>query len=89
MQVDTDGHVTSRSIQLVYTVTQQEQSETFLMTSDVKFHQLGEIVEVALPDLSGYKAQSADKPAETLTPLARTVYVSSDVNVRAAGERQF
>ena len=26
MQVDTDGHVTSRSIQLVYTVTQQEQS---------------------------------------------------------------
>ena len=86
MQVDTDGHVTSRSIQLVYTVTQQEQSETFLMTSDVKFHQLGEIVEVALPDLSGYKAQSADKPAETLTPLARTVYVSSDVNVRAAGD---
>ena len=50
MQVDTDGHVTSRSIQLVYTVAQgQEQSETFLMTSDVKFHQLGEIVEVALP----------------------------------------
>ena len=42
MQVDTDGNVTSRSIQLVYTVTQQEQSETFLMTSDVKFHQLGE-----------------------------------------------
>ena len=77
MQVDTDGHVTSRSIQLVYTVTQQEQSETFLMTSDVKFHQLGEIVEVALPDLSGYKAQSADKPAETLTPLARTVYVAA------------
>lgn len=86
MQVDADGHVTDRSIQLVYTVTQQEQQETFLMTSEVEFHQPGAAVEVALPDLSGYQAQAADQPAETLTPLTRTVYVSTDVNVRAAGD---
>lgn len=86
MITDADDHVTNRNIQMVYTVTQNGQSETFLMTTEVTFHQIGEKVDVVLPDLSEYKLQSSGKPVETITPLAQTVYMTADVNVRAAGD---
>lgn len=86
MLVDRDGHVTNRSIQLVYTTTQGDQSETFLTKTDVEFRRVGEAVNVSLPDLSEYKKQAADEPVETITPLAQAVYVTTDVNVRAAGD---
>lgn len=86
MITDADDHVTNRNIQMVYTVTQNGQSETFLMTTEVTFHQIGEKVDVVLPDLSEYKLQSSRKPVETITPLAQTVYMTADVNVRAAGD---
>lgn len=85
MQTDREGHVTNRSLQMVYTLTQGEQSETFFMKTDVEFHQIGEVTEVSLPDLSDYKEQKTEAPAETITPLTQTVYVTDDVNVRAAG----
>lgn len=85
MLTDQDGHVESRAIQMVYTVTNGDQSETFLMNTDVEFRQIGEAVNVALPDLTEYKTKEAEKPVETLTPLSQQVYVTTDVNVRAAG----
>lgn len=85
MVTDRDGHVQKRTIHMVYTVTQGENQETFLMQADAEFHQNGQSVTVALPDLSGYQEAEPEKPVETITPLVRTVYVTDDVNVRALG----
>lgn len=85
MQTDADGHILNRSLQLVYTVTSGENSETFLTQSEAVFHQEGQEVTVSLPDLSSYKEQKTDTPVETITPLVQTVYTTEDVNVRAAG----
>ena len=63
MQVDTDGHVTSQHSTCLYS----DAAGTIRDVSDdvrCEVSSAREIVEVALPDLSGYKAQSADKPAE-------------------------
>ena len=86
MVTDPDGHVLERTIDMVYTVTKGDNSETFLVQTEAEFKQGGEMVNVSLPVLSGYKELEAEKPAETITPLVRTVYVTADVNVRAAGD---
>lgn len=85
METNAEGSVVERSIQMVYTVTNGEKQETFLMQTEARFRQNGQTVTVSLPDLSGYKEQQPEKPVETITPLVRTVYVTEDVNVRAAG----
>lgn len=85
METNAEGHVQERTLQMVYTVSQGENEETFFSQMRADFHQNGQNVTVDLPDLSGYREQEADKPAETITPLLRTVYVTTDVNVRAAG----
>lgn len=85
MVTDPEGHVQERSISMVYTVKQGEKEETFLVQTEASFHQNGESVTVALPDLSEYKEPEPEKPVETITALVRTVYVTDDVNVRAAG----
>lgn len=85
METDQDGHVQKRTIHMVYTVNQGDRQETFLMQAEADFHQNGQSVTVALPDLSGYKEAEPEKPVETITPLVRTVYVTDDVNVRALG----
>lgn len=86
METDADGHVQKRTIQMVYTVNGGDSAETFLVNSEAVFHQNGESVTVALPDLSEYKSLETEKPAETITPLVQTLYTTEDVNVRAAGD---
>ena len=85
MLTDGEGHVLERKIDMVYTVTKGENKETFLVQTEADFNQAGEMVNVALPVLSGYRELEPEKPVETITPLLRTVYVTADVNVRAAG----
>lgn len=86
MKVDEDGLVAERVIELVYTVTKGEDSETFYAQTTASFNKIGEDVTVHFPDLSEYKKQESDKPAETITPLERTIYAVTDLNVRAAGD---
>lgn len=86
MKTDKEGHVLERDIDMIYTVTSGDSSETFLSNIEADFRQGGEMVNVALPVLSGYKELEPEKPAETITPLVRTVYVTADVNVRASGD---
>ena len=85
MLTDGEGHVLERKIDMVYTVTKGENKETFLVQTEADFNQAGAMVNVALPVLSGYRELEPEKPVETITPLLRTVYVTADVNVRAAG----
>ncbi|MDO4322044.1 MAG: SH3 domain-containing protein [Lachnospiraceae bacterium] len=85
METNEQGSILKRSIQMIYTVTQGENEETFMVQTDAEFRQNGQAVTVALPDLSGYREPEPEKPVETITPLQRTVYTTDDVNVRAAG----
>ncbi len=86
MVTSASGSVMQRTIQMIYTVTQNEQEETFYVTAEADFHQDGQSVSVKLPDLSVYKAKEAQTPVETITPLVQTIYTTEDVNVRAAGD---
>lgn len=85
METDADGHVQQRSLQIVYSVTQGENTDSFLTQSLAQFHQSDEAVSVELPDLTDYKEPEPEEPVVTITPLIRTVYLTADVNVRAAG----
>lgn len=85
MQTNGQGSILERNIQMIYTVTNGDNEETFLVQTEAQFNQNGQAVNVELPDLSGYAEQEPEKPVETITPLQRTVYVTDDVNVRAAG----
>ena len=84
MTVDGEGHVTKRTIQMVYTVGSGDEAETFMKQADASFMQNGEVT-VTLPDLSGYKKVKEEKPAVTITPKTATVYATADVNVRSQG----
>lgn len=84
MDVDKDGHVTRRTIQMIYTAGSDESSEVFLTNISAEFSQNGSVA-VSAPDLSGYKELSEEKAAVTLRELNRTAYVTADVNVRSAG----
>jgi uncharacterized protein YgiM (DUF1202 family) len=86
MEVDAQGHVSERTVDLVYTVTSGENSETFYTRTSAVFNKNGQDVTVELPDLSEYQKQESDKPTETITALERTIYTTEDVNVRAAGD---
>ena len=85
MTVNAQGHVTDRSISMVYSVGQDgNTTETFHKSARAVFSQNGE-VKVSIPDLSAYKPAAAEKPPVTIQELRRTVYTTADVNVRAAG----
>ena len=85
MTVDAQGHVSARSISMVYSVGQDaETTETFHKSAQAVFSQDGD-VKVTIPDLSAYKPAEAEKPPITIQELRRTVYTTADVNVRAAG----
>ncbi|MDD2957378.1 MAG: SH3 domain-containing protein [Lachnospiraceae bacterium] len=86
MWTDKAGNVTQRSLTVVYTVTTGEQSETFLIQTSVKYNHSGKDVTVELPNLTEYEEKTAEQPIEIITPLTQTVYVTSDVNVRASGD---
>lgn len=85
MITDEEGHIKERDIQMIYTVNNSGNDETYMVQSNAVFHQDGEVV-ISLPDLSEYKLLEAEKPIETITPLMQTVYTTADVNVRAAGD---
>ena len=84
MTVDGSGHVTARSIQMVYTVGTDDSAETFMKKADAVFRQDGTVI-VSLPDLSAYQSTDPETPPVTITPKTGTIYVTTDVNVRAAG----
>lgn len=85
MLVDAEGHIQTRNLQLVYTVSSNDKSETFFTQSEAVFHSSGEPSDVTIADLSDYKELQSEKPVETITPIVQTVYTTDDVNVRAAG----
>ncbi|MFR8548328.1 MAG: SH3 domain-containing protein [Lachnospiraceae bacterium] len=85
LQTNAQGSITQRSIQMIYTVLQGDREETFLVQTDAVFTQNGQAVDVMLPRLDGYEKLDPEEPAATITPLERTLYVTTDVNVRAAG----
>ena len=85
VRTDAQGSITAKDIEMTYTVTNGEKEETFFVQMEADFRQNGQAVSVTLPDLSGYQEPKPEKPAETITPLTRTVYTTADVNVRAAG----
>lgn len=85
METSAEGNVEKRTIQMMYTVTQEDEQETFYVTTVADFHQNGQSVSVKLPDLTQYKEKEEEKPVETITPLLQTIYTTEDVNVRAAG----
>ena len=86
MRVDKDGHVQKREISMVYEAGtgDGQNTEVFHKTVKATFHKAGS-EEVELPELKEYADADEEKPAVTITPLTRTVYVTDDVNVRAAG----
>ncbi len=86
MEVNRDGHVVKREIDMVYTVANGENQESFFARTVARFRQNGQTVSVDLPDLSAYQTSQPEKPEATITPLLRTVYATDDVNVRAAGD---
>ncbi len=85
LYTNAQGNVLKRSVQMIYTVSQGEDQETFMVQTVADFMQNGQAVDVKLPDLSGYKELEPEEPLATITPLERTLYVTADVNVRAAG----
>ena len=85
MKVDADGHVQSRTITMIYT-TSGENGETFLKTADSVFKQGSDPVSVKLPNLSGYQEPKPQAPVITITPELKTVYATTDINVRAGGD---
>ena len=84
MKVDQDGHVTQRTISMIYTIGTDGEEEMFHKVVTADFSQSGEVT-VAIPDLSVYQDEKPAKPAVTITTMNRTAYVTDDVNVRAAG----
>ena len=84
MAVDADGHVVRRDITLIYGIPAAESEEVFCKKANAVFN-TDENVTIELPDLSEYKDAENEKPAVTITPLSRTLYVTADVNVRAGG----
>ncbi len=84
MTVDADGHVTERTISMIYTIGTEETEEMFHKTVSAAFSQTGEVT-VTIPDLKSYQDEEPQKPAVTITTMNRTAYVTEDVNVRAAG----
>lgn len=85
MQTNAQGNVIRRTIQMIYTVMNGDNQETFMVQTEAQFRQNGQAVSVELPDLSSYQKIQPEKPVATITPLQRTIYVTADVNVRAAG----
>ncbi len=84
MEVDADGHVVRRDITLIYGIPAAGTEEVFCKKANAVFN-TDEDVKVQLPNLSEYTDAENEKPAVKITPLSRTLYVTADVNVRAAG----
>lgn len=82
--VDTDGDsITRRHIQTVYTMRSGDEPQTCTVDAEEVFHNPGQAVKVTLPDLTKYAEQKEEQAAVVVTPLARTLYASYDVNIRA------
>ncbi len=83
INTDSQGQITKRRIQTVYTVRSGEEPQTCTTNSVSTFADPGKAVTVALPDLSSYKESKADKPVVQITEKKATVYATADLNVRA------
>ena len=85
LETDPEGNIVSRNTEIVYTVTNGENAETFMVEMTADFHQNSQTVSLSSPDLAEYKESKPEKPSATITTLVRTVYTTEDVNVRASG----
>lgn len=83
INTDSQGQITKRRIQTVYTVRSGEEPQTCTTNSVSTFTDPGKAVTVTLPDLSSYKESKADKPVVQITEKKATVYATADLNVRA------
>ncbi len=83
INTDSQGQITKRRIQTVYTVRSGEEPQTCTTNSVSTFADPGKAVIVALPDLSSYKESKANKPVVQITEKNATVYATADLNVRA------
>ena len=81
MQTNAQGNVIQRTIQMIYTVLNGDNQETFMVQTEAQFKQNGQAVAVELPDLSSYQKIQPEKPVATITPLqynGSTGYIWSD-----------
>lgn len=83
INTDSQGQITKRRIQTVYTVRSGEEPQTCTTNSVSTFADPGKAVIVSLPDLSFYKESKANKPVVQITEKNATVYATADLNVRA------
>lgn len=83
INTDSQGQITKRRIQTVYTVRSGEEPQTCTTNSVSTFADPGKAVIVELPDLSSYKESKANKPVVQITEKNATVYATADLNVRA------
>lgn len=83
INTDSQGQITKRRIQTVYTVRSGEEPQTCTTNSVSTFADPGKAVIVSLPDLSSYKESKANKPVVQITEKNATVYATADLNVRA------
>ena len=83
INTDSQGQITKRRIQTVYTVRSGEEPQTCTTNSVSTFTDPGKAVTVTLPDLSSYKESKADKSVVQITEKKATVYATADLNVRA------
>lgn len=83
INTDSQGQITKRRIQTVYTVRSGEEPQTCTTNSVSTFADPGKAVIVSHPDLSSYKESKANKPVVQITEKNATVYATADLNVRA------
>ena len=83
INTDSQGQITKRRIQTVYTVRSGEEPQTCTTNSVSTFADPGKAVILSLPDLSSYKESKANKPVVQITEKNATVYATADLNVRA------
>lgn len=77
-----DGNITQRNLQTVYTMKSGDTPQTCTVNTRETFHNPGQTVAVELPALTGYR-DKAQQPVVSITEEKRTVYATSDLNVRA------
>lgn len=83
VNTDSQGQITKRRIQTVYTVRSGDEPQTCTTNSVSTFSDPSNAKDVTLPDLSSYKESKATEAVVEITEKNATIYATDDINVRA------
>lgn len=83
VNTDSQGQITKRRIQTVYTVRSGDEPQTCTTNSVSTFSDPSNPKDVTLPDLSSYKESKATAAVVEITEKNATIYATDDINVRA------